>query len=106
MRNHFLTFYMLFDCLKTFIADHVLNTAGILRRCFGVDPKGNQPVGKQGVTFINPLGNGPSLFRQENQAVAVYLDTIVFPEVFHCDADTGLAEFQFLRCLLYTSRCV
>ena len=97
MRNHFLTFYMLLDCLKTFIADHVLNTAGILRRCFGVDPKGNQPVGKQGVTFINPLGNGPSLFRQENQAVAVYLDTIVLPEVFHCDADTGLAEFQFLR---------
>lgn len=70
------------DGLEALRTDDMLNTAGVLRSDERVHAQRGQPVGEQGVPFIDALGNLASLPAQTDAAVFVQLNIAVLTQGF------------------------
>ena len=86
---------MPFNRFKAFRADHMLDAAGVLCGGFRGNAEADEPVGEKLVSFINHFRDGPSAFRQGDEAFLRHHDVLLFSQVFHGHADAGLLESQF-----------
>lgn len=92
--------YMIFDRLETLCADHVLDAAGILGCCMWVNPKGYKPGGEKFMAFIDHLCDGKTGVCKCDVSFFGYKNMVFFPQILHCDADTGFLKIQFV-CHVY-----
>ena len=74
----------------------MLNPTGILCGRFFIDAHGADPVGKEGVSFIDFLGNFSAFLQECDVTVAVHFNIAVFPQLFHGHADTGLGKGKLM----------
>ena len=58
---YFLFFHAMANCIKTFCADNMLNSAGILNSYLWIYAQTDQPVRKPGMPFIHGLSNNTPL---------------------------------------------
>ena len=79
-----------FQPLKGFLADYMLDPAGIPFRRFGVYAGFNQPVGKEAVLFVDLLGDFPAHISQVQEIVAVHRQKAPVPQGRHRMAHAGL----------------
>lgn len=93
----FSTFDVGFDGGEAFGADVVFHFAGVAGGGFGGDAEGDQPVGDQGMAFVDGFGAGAAGFGQGDVAGVGDFDEAVLAKVFHgyADAGFGIAEFVY-----------
>ena len=84
-----------FDRVKAFRADDVLDAAGVFRGGLFAHAQTDQHTRDDFMPFVYGLGDRPALVGQGDMPIGPHDDISVFTEVFHGDADTGLAESQF-----------
>lgn len=86
---------MSFDCLKAFLADIVLDAAGILGGYGLVNSQRYQPGGEQLVALIDHLGDFPARFRQIDKTFLGHGDMAGLAQMLHGYADAGFFKAQF-----------
>ena len=78
---------MLFDGLKAFRADDVLDPAGIGNGNLRIDSELLQPGGEKFMAFIDPVRDLFPALGQIDKAFRSYGNMIVFPELLHGNTD-------------------
>ena len=74
----------------------MLHLAGICGGSFLRNAQLDKKVGQQLMTFVDLVGNGLAGRQQGDVTVAVHGNIAVFPQLFHGNADAGLADTQII----------
>ena len=86
---------MPFHCFKGFVAQIMLDFAGVGSGGFFTDAQGEKKVGQQTVTLIDSGGNFHAHIRQRNQPIFFHGNVAVFTQPPGGIAYAGLGDFQF-----------
>lgn len=84
------------DGRKAFTADHMLDPAGVCGCRLRVHTKLHEAFGQELMPFIDHLRNLLSFLRQINKTGRSNGDQILFPQIFHGDADAGFFVTKFI----------
>lgn len=87
---------LLFDAVKSFLAENVFYLAGIGSSCFRRNTQLGKKPGQKFVTLINLVGNSLAGRQQDNMTIGIHGNITVFPQFFHGNADAGLADAQIV----------
>ena len=80
------------DCLERFVADVMLDLAGICRCDLSVHTEGHEEIGKQSVTVVNLACNGKTAVGKREVAVLVHTNVSALLQKADSSAYAGLGE--------------